>query len=98
MTPGTKDLVQVRPRRRVRKPIKPALLGNRTRRLHETAPGRARQRATETDASNAEIGEVLHGQVAVPADQHVHGLRRDRGDDSTDFVARSDAKKRVRAL
>lgn len=65
-------------------PAKPPLLGHQAGSRQEACPCRASQRATDADAPDAEVGEILLHQITVPADQHVHRLGRHRLDHGAD--------------
>src|SRR5262249_55469090 len=57
------------------------------RRAHKTAPGGARQRTADADATHPEFGENGHGEIALTTDQDVDGLWRHRLDHGGDLFS-----------
>ncbi len=82
--------VELGVRHRLTKSVEATLRGDPARRVEETRPGRARERTAEADAPHAKGSEIRYGEFARPADQHVHGFRRNGIDHGRDLLARAD--------
>jgi hypothetical protein len=82
---------------RIREAIESALIGDQPGGAHESAPGRARKRAPNTDPPDPERGNLLHRELARPAHQQVERLRRHGVDDGPDLIGRPQPR-RVQAV
>src|SRR5689334_20975740 len=81
------ELVELGARRRFREGVEATALGNAPSGTHEAGPGRARECAADADSTHTERRQVVDTELARPADEHVHGLRRNGLDNCRDMLA-----------
>jgi hypothetical protein len=72
-----------------RESVELSLFGDELRCAHESAPGRARQRPSDTHASYTQCSDGCHVQIGVETHQQIDRSRRDRGNHGADVLCRA---------
>lgn len=87
-----KNLVEIDAVSGIREAVEFAFLDQEFGGAHEAAPGGAGEGTADADAAYTEFADLLKCEIARPAHEQVHGLRRDAGDDRPDLIRRSDSR------